>query len=131
VSIWCETTSDWQTDKPSLKRPFTSHRDVSFAHERAVEEELVHMVRVLMIVIGAAVTFAAPAAAGEQEYLKPLREQFVYLSEEQLLWEGHRVCQMVDSGSTSADAVAMVRNDLGISIGAAGEVVSAAVVDLC
>ncbi len=89
------------------------------------------MVRVLMVMIGAAMVFAAPAAADEEEYLKPLREQFVYLSEEDLLSAGQRVCQVVASGHPSADAVVMVRKELGISVGAAGEVVSAAVVDLC
>jgi hypothetical protein len=91
---------------------------------------LVHMVRVLLGVVATAVAFAAPAAADQDDYLRPLQERFVFLSAQQLLSEGTKVCNAIRSGKTSTDAVIMVRNDLGVSVATAGEIVSGAVVDL-
>ena len=79
----------------------------------------------------AAVMSAPQAVADEQEYLKPLQDKYVYLTAQQLLSEGNRVCAATQSGALSADTTTMVRNDLGVSVATAGEIVAAAVVRLC
>jgi hypothetical protein len=86
--------------------------------------------RVLMPVVAAAVAFAAPAAADEESFVWPLQTRYVFLSEQQLLSEGARVCDAIGGGMSAADAAIMVRNDLGVSVSAAGEIVSGAVVRL-
>ena len=89
-----------------------------------------YMIRVLLAVIAAAVAFAAPAAASEDEFVRTMQTAYVFLSEQQLLSEGARICSVLSSSATATDAVIMVRNDLGVSISAAGEIVSAAVLHL-
>jgi hypothetical protein len=59
-----------------------------------------------------------------------MQASYAFLSEQQLRSEGAKICGLLRSGVPSADAVIMVRNDLGVSISAAGEIVSAAVVQL-
>jgi hypothetical protein len=88
------------------------------------------MVGVLLSVGAGAVAFAAPAAAGEDEFVRTMQTSYVFLSEQQLRSEGAKICSVIDSGVPASDAVIMVRNDLGVSISAAGEIVSAAVVQL-
>jgi hypothetical protein len=89
-----------------------------------------YIVRVLVAVAAAAVAFAAPAAADENTFLKTLQTKYVFLSEEQLSSEGAKICSTLGSGVPASDAVIMVRDDLGVSISAAGEIVSLAVVEL-
>jgi hypothetical protein len=84
----------------------------------------------LMAVVATAVALSAPAAADETAYLQRLQARYVFLSADQLLSAGAKVCSATRSGHTSADAVTMVRNDLGVSISAAGDIVSTAIVDL-
>jgi hypothetical protein len=91
---------------------------------------LKYLVRVLLAVMAAAVAFAAPAAADEDEFVRTMQISYVFLSEQQLRSEGARICSVLRSGAPAADAVIMVRNDLGISVSAAGEIVSAAVLHL-
>ena len=76
-----------------------------------------------------AVGSAAPAVAGEDEYLK-LRDSYPTLSAEQLLAEGQRVCAVAKQGVPSPTAVVMVTNDLGVSTTAALDVVSSAIRNL-
>jgi uncharacterized protein DUF732 len=78
---------------------------------------------------GIAVGISAPAAASESEYLR-LKDNLTYLTTEQLLTEGYRVCGAIDNGVRSTDAVVMVMNDLRVSMDAALNIVAAAVVDL-
>ena len=87
---------------------------------------MINAIRVLMAVLATALTFAAPAAADQDSYLLRLQPQFVYLSAQQLLDEGARICGVLSSGQSSPNAVVMVTKDLGISISAALEIVSAA-----
>jgi len=47
-----------------------------------------------------------------------------------LLSEGRAVCNAISNGMHSTDALGMVQNHLGVSVPAAGDIVSAAVVHL-
>jgi hypothetical protein len=91
---------------------------------------LKYMVHVLLAVVAGAVAFAAPAAASEDDFVRELQTRYVFLSEQQLRSEGAKICGVLGSGVPASEAVIMVRNDLGVSISAAGEIVSAAVVQL-
>ncbi|WP_299561672.1 DUF732 domain-containing protein [uncultured Mycolicibacterium sp.] len=94
------------------------------------------MIRALLIpavLAAAALGLPATAAADEESFLQ-LRERFPFLTAEQLLTEGYRVCQVTRAGTTSSDAVVMVQRDLapaGISMSAALDIVLGAVVELC
>jgi hypothetical protein len=77
-----------------------------------------------------AVMAAAPAQADEATYLQLLLPKYTSLNPQQLLAEGYRVCRAERSGITSVDSVNMVYKDLAVSIAAAADIVSAAVVDL-
>lgn len=83
-----------------------------------------------IVAAATAVAVAAPAAADESEFVRKLQEQYVFLSAEQLIAAGNKVCAAARSGVPASDSVMMVRNDLGISVPAAGDVVSLAVVEL-
>ena len=54
-----------------------------------------------------------------------------FLTADQLVSEGQRVCAATGSGVLAPDAAVMVRNDLGVSTDAAMKIVSGAVRDLC
>ena len=84
----------------------------------------------MLAVIAAAVAFAAPATASEDEFVRTLQTRYVFLSEQQLRSEGAKICGVLGSGVPASDVVIMVSNDLEASISAAGEIVSAAVVQL-
>lgn len=90
------------------------------------------MVRSLLaavLVAPGALALAAPATADEAGYLK-LREQLAFLSADQLLAEGRRVCRATRSGMGASEAVGMVRRDLGVSSSAATDIVANAIVQL-
>jgi hypothetical protein len=91
---------------------------------------LVFALRVLIAVVAAALAFAVPAAADEGDYLRMLQVRWTFLSTQQLLSEGSKVCKATRSGMTSADAVNMVQRDLAVSVPVAVDIVGAAVVDL-
>lgn len=86
--------------------------------------------RALIVLVAASVIFAPQAAADQDEYLRKLQSRYPYLTAEQLIAEGHKVCKVVRQGIPSSNAAIMVREDLGVSIPAAGEIVSAAVGEL-
>ena len=77
-----------------------------------------------------AVWGAAPAAAGEAEYLQLLQDRYPFLSTQQLLTEGHRVCTAMGQGVTAANAVGMVENDLSVTVSVGYDIVGAAAVQL-
>lgn len=85
-----------------------------------------------MLVAGAAgaVALAGPAAADESEFLRKLQDQYAFLTAEQLLSAGHQVCAAAVSGVPASDSVMMVSHDFGISVPAAGDIVSTAVIEL-
>jgi hypothetical protein len=84
------------------------------------------------LIAGAAmsVAFAVPAAADTGGYLQALQDRYTSLTAQQLLSEGRAVCNAISNGMNSTDAVGMVRNHLEVSVSAAGDIVSAAVVHL-
>ncbi|HYB37432.1 MAG TPA: DUF732 domain-containing protein [Mycobacterium sp.] len=81
-----------------------------------------------------AVWVAAPARAGDREYLDYLQHYDAYLASQytsqQLLAEGHKVCDAVSGGATDDAAYDMVKGDLGVSDDAAIDVYHAATVEL-
>jgi hypothetical protein len=78
-----------------------------------------------------AVGAAAPAAADEaDEYLWLLKDRYRFLSPEQLLSEGYKVCAVIDQGVGSRHAAEMVQQDLDVSPSASLDIVSAATVEL-
>lgn len=85
-----------------------------------------------VMLIGAAMSLAsAPSAAADTGgYLHALQDTYTSLSAQQLLSEGTRVCQSLHSGANSTQTVIMVQRDLGVSIPASGDIVSAAVLNL-
>jgi hypothetical protein len=85
------------------------------------------------LIAGAAISlaFASPAAADAGSFLHEVQPFYQNFSAEQLLSEGFRVCSAQRSGMNSPNAVQMVQNDIGASVPAAGDIVSAAVIHLC
>lgn len=103
--------------------------------ERAIERvskgvELRYLVGILLSLAAGAVAAAAPAVASEDEFVRTLQTRYAYLTDGQLRAEGAKICTVLGTGTPASDAVIMVRDDLGVSISAAGEIVSAAVVQL-
>jgi hypothetical protein len=82
-------------------------------------------------VVGAAVLLAPSAAADQGEYLDKLQHKYKFLTTQQLLAEGNRVCAAEQAGLLSPAKTRMVMNDLVISTTAALDIVSAAEWDLC
>ena len=87
-------------------------------------------VRALIASAALSVAFAAPAAADTAAYLQALQDRYTSLTAEQLLSEGRTVCNAISNGMNSTAALGMVQNDLGVSVSAAGDIVSAAAVHL-
>jgi cobalamin biosynthesis protein CobD/CbiB len=85
-----------------------------------------------LLLTGSAISLALapPAAADTGGYLHALQDVYTSLSTQQLLSEGTRVCDSLRSGANSTQTVQMVQRDLGVSIPASGDIVSAAVVNL-
>jgi hypothetical protein len=83
------------------------------------------------LVLSAAMSFAAPAAADEGDYLRKVLNRFAYLNAEQSIAEGAKICSVTRSGTPASDAVIMVSKDLQVSVPAAYYIVNAAVVHLC
>jgi uncharacterized protein DUF732 len=84
----------------------------------------------MMAVATASVGLAAPAAADQEEFVRPLLARYVFLSEQQLLSEGAKVCDATQSGKPASVVTTMVRDDLGVSVSAAAQIVSTAIVEL-
>lgn len=84
-----------------------------------------------VVALAAALSFAAPAAAEESDYQRVVLSRFAYLTAEQSLAEGHKICAVTRAGTPASDAVIMVTKDLQVSVPAAYDIVNAAVVHLC
>jgi hypothetical protein len=95
---------------------------------------MVHVFRVLIAVVATVLACAgaaaAPAAADESEYLRLLQPKYVFLSSQQLLDEGHKVCDAIHRGMISPDAANMVQKDLAVSLATGVDIVGAAGVQL-
>jgi hypothetical protein len=89
-----------------------------------------NVLRALFAVVATSLAFAAPASAAEDEYLHALQSSYVFLSPQQLLSEGQKVCNAIRGGMNSTEAISMVVKDLQVSVPAAGNIVAAAVVNL-
>lgn len=83
-----------------------------------------------LLAVAGAVAFASPVAADQSEFVRKLQQRYVFLSAEQLISAGNKVCAAAASGVPASDSVKMVRNELGVSVKAAGDIVSLAVVEL-
>jgi hypothetical protein len=97
---------------------------------KSISEMWSNAPRVLIGGAALSIAFAAPATADTGAYLHALQGFYTSLSAQQLLTEGSRVCSAIRGGMNSTDAVQMVQRDLGVSVPAAGDIVSAAVVHL-
>jgi hypothetical protein len=86
--------------------------------------------RVLIGVAAMSLAFASPAAADSGDYLHALQPTYTSVTTQQLLSEGAKACNAIRSGMNSTQTVLMVQKDLGVSVPAAGDIVSAAVVHL-
>jgi hypothetical protein len=86
--------------------------------------------KVLIPAMAASLAFAAPASADAAGFLHQLQPFYTNFSAEQLLTEGFRVCSAMRSGMNAPNAVQMVQDNIGASVPAAGDIVSAAVVHL-
>ena len=73
---------------------------------------------------------AAPAAADTGDYLHALQDRYPSLSTQQLLSTGAMVCNATSSGMNSPEIVTTVQRDIGVSVPAALDIVSASVVHL-
>ncbi|MBX8689331.1 hypothetical protein A5722_01630 [Mycobacterium vulneris] len=77
-----------------------------------------------------AVAFAPVAAADENSYLQRIEPRMAQLTRDQILTEGHKVCQLTRSGHPSSDAIPIVVEDLAISVPAAVDIIIAAAGEL-
>jgi len=87
-------------------------------------------VALLAIAVGIGVATAPTAVADEAGYLQRLQSRLAYLTAQQLLTEGYKVCRYVSVGRPTADAIPMVMDDLDITVAAALDIISAAVLQL-
>ncbi|KQY03083.1 hypothetical protein ASD37_26545 [Mycobacterium sp. Root135] len=85
---------------------------------------------VAVLAAGVAIGVAPPAAAEESAYLNQLSPRLTFLSSEQLLTEGYKVCRYVSVGRPTADAIPMVMDDLQTSVSPALDIISAAIQQL-
>jgi hypothetical protein len=92
---------------------------------------MIRMAGVMSGLVGAAILCAPSAAADQVEYLDKLQDKYAFLTPQQLLDEGNRVCAAERAGSLSPDKTTMVRNDLNVAVSVALEIVSAAEWELC
>ena len=81
--------------------------------------------------IGAVLVSAPPAVATTDDYLHELQDRYAFLTAQQLLDAGSKVCAAEQRGSLSPDRTAMVQRDLNVSVNTALEIVSAAEWQLC
>jgi hypothetical protein len=85
-----------------------------------------------VLVAACSLVATAPARADAAEYVRLLDDKYTYLSTQQLLAEGYKVCAAFNrSGMTSSQAVNMVQKDLGgVALAVAVDIVGAAAVGL-
>lgn len=89
------------------------------------------LISAVLLVVGSVVAAAPPAHADAGKYLRLLDDKYSYLSQQQLLAEGYKVCAAFNQGTTSSSVVNMVQKDLGgVSVAVAIDVVGAAAVGL-
>jgi hypothetical protein len=92
---------------------------------------VIRIVGVLGALVGAAVLSAPAATADEGEYLAKLQDKYEFLTPQQLLTAGERVCAAEAAGVLAPGRTTMVMNDLTVGTNVALEIVSAAEWNLC
>lgn len=92
---------------------------------------MIRFAGVVSALVGAAVVLAPSAAADQGEYLDKVQYKYKFLTPQQLLAEGNRVCAAEQAGVLSPGKTTMVMNDLKVGTNTALEIVSAAEWDLC
>lgn len=92
---------------------------------------MIRIAGVASVVFGAAVLVAPSAAADQGEYLDKLQYKYKFLTTQQLMAEGNRVCAAEQAGVGPPARTMMVMNDLTVSTNTALEIVSAAEWELC
>ena len=76
---------------------------------------MIRIASVVSALVAAAVLSAPSVVADENEYLNKLQDRYAFLTPQQLLAEGQRVCAAERSGVLSPDKTAMVMNDLTVA----------------
>jgi hypothetical protein len=84
----------------------------------------------VILFAGVAIGTAPPSAADETEYLHEIQPELAFLSSNQLLTEGYKVCRYLSVGRESSDAVPVVVQDLGISVASALRIIPTAIEQL-
>ena len=92
---------------------------------------MIRIAGMVAALIGAVLVSAPTAAATPDEYLAQLQDRFAFLTPQQLLEAGNKVCTAESNGSLSPDLTAMVERDLNVSTNTALEIVSAAEWNIC
>lgn len=92
---------------------------------------MIRVAGVVSALVGAAVLLAPSAAADQGEYLDKLAPKYKFLTSQQLLAAGNRVCAAEQAGLLSPAKTTMVMNDLTVGTNTALEIVSAAEWELC
>lgn len=92
---------------------------------------MIRSIGAISALFAAAVLSAPSAAADETTYLNKLQDRYEFVTPQQLLAEGHRVCAAEQAGVLSPGNTTMVMNDLTVGTNTALEIVSAAEWDLC
>ena len=87
-------------------------------------------VALLAIAVGIGVATAPTAIADEAGYLQRLQSRLAYLTAQQLLTEGYKVCQLTHSGHASSEAIPMVSKDLANASAVIAPIGSGAAVEL-
>lgn len=82
------------------------------------------------LAVGIAIGAAPPAAADESDYLNHLGPRLAFLTTNQLLTEGYKVCRYISVGRPSPDAIPMVMKDLQVTVAAAVDITAGAVEEL-
>ena len=85
-----------------------------------------------VVVAGAAMSlaFAPSAAADSASFLRGLVPVYNNVTPEQLLSAANNACNSIRAGMNSTNAVLQVQKEIGVSVPAAGDIVSAAVIHL-
>lgn len=80
----------------------------------------------------AAVSLAAPASAGDAEYIARLERNHVsYMSQHDALSWGHSVCGALRGGTPVLSAIDLLKDGGGFTTRDAGTIVGAATTELC
>jgi len=87
---------------------------------------------VRIVVAGAAMSlaFAPSASADTAGFLHAVVPTYNNVTPQQLLAAGNMACSAIRGGMNSTNATLLVQDEIGVSVPAAGDIVSAAVVHL-